>query len=253
MLANIVLGQLEYNFNNFNKTALYLETALQNNEFEETSEELKSAWIQSFSPYGHLGVALAYLGQFDKAIHYLDKGISSQKYHDKELEVKGRCLAELGRHQEAIEIYKECQRMIDEDIPKAKNILGLMNISYNELGQHQEALNCFNKIPPIYSHHNPAFNWQKGITIDLLGRKYESAVYFEDIIDKTSQLDDYDEKLLWYIRSRAFSKMEKDTEAQECLLKSNQDWDISRNWNITRISIEEWSLPSDFWMYFNPE
>lgn len=145
------------------------------------------------------------------------------------LNEKGRCLAALGQHNEAITLYNK----ILEFQPVDRRAWYNKGISLDALKLYEEAIHCYDKTLEINPKDDAAWN-NKGLSLYYLGR-YEDAIRCCDkAISINSKGSD-----IWNNKGISLAALGKHTEAIHCYdLASEIDPNFSSPWNNKGISLE---------------
>lgn len=115
-----------------------------------------AAWLEA-------GICALQLGNFEDALGYL------KKYKGKEpimaaraIACQGDCYAGLGRYQEAVNAYLKAAGKADNDF--AAGYLFKAGVLYEELGNNDKALECYNTVKDKYPGSPEGYDIDKYIT-----------------------------------------------------------------------------------------
>ena len=123
---------------------------------------------------------------------------------------RGTALANLGKHQQAIECFDKAIEINPNDV----NIWNSKGTAFHYLSKYQQAIECFDKAIEI--NPNDADAWSaKGHSLNNL-KKYQQAIEY---FDKAIEINPNDADA-WYSKGVAFDYLIKHTEAIECYEKA---------------------------------
>jgi tetratricopeptide (TPR) repeat protein len=123
---------------------------------------------------------------------------------------RGTALANLGKHQQAIECFDKAIEINPNDV----NIWNSKGTAFHYLSKYQQAIECFDKA--IEVNPNDADAWSaKGHSLNNL-KKYHHAI---ECFDKAIEINPNDADA-WYSKGVAFDYLIKHTEAIECYEKA---------------------------------
>ncbi|MGD9410407.1 MAG: tetratricopeptide repeat protein, partial [Desulfobacterales bacterium] len=105
----------------------------------------KAVALDESNPGAHsmLAYPYMYLKEFDKAITEAEKGISLAPNYAGGYFALGAVLATVGRYKEAIPVLQKCLRL--SPVPVHSRVLGILAISYREVGQYEESIATYKK------------------------------------------------------------------------------------------------------------
>jgi tetratricopeptide (TPR) repeat protein len=160
--------------------------------------------------WNNRGTALANLGKHQQAIECFDKAIEINPNDVNIWNSKGTALANLGKHQQAIECFDKAIEINPNDV----NIWNSKGTAFHYLSKYQQAIECFDKA--IEVNPNDADAWSaKGHSLNNL-KKYHQAI---ECFDKAIEINPNDADA-WYSKGVAFDYLIKHTEAIECYEKA---------------------------------
>jgi len=147
------------------------------NRLEKESEE-----ILKTQDYFNKGGALGDLGRHDEALEMFDKAIEINPQFDKAYYNKGLALGNLGRCEEAIEMFDKTIEINPQDAKAYYN----KGVILGKLGRHEEAIEMFDNAIEIDPQNVSAY-LNKGSALGDLGRQEEAIAIYDKAIEINPQ------------------------------------------------------------------
>jgi adenylate cyclase len=165
----------------------------------------KAVALDESNPGAHsmLAYPYMYLKEFDKAISEAEKGISLAPNYAGGYFALGAVLATVGRYKEAIPVLQKCLRL--SPVPVHSRVLGILAISYREVGQYEESIATYKKELQFAGPDQLMAHLGMAFTYVLMGREKEAHSECAEVmrIDPEFSLERF-------IKSLPYDQSEKD-------------------------------------------
>ncbi len=124
------------------------------------------------SSHANLSFPYMWLREYDKAISEAEKAVSLSPNSATAYWALGSALCFTGRPQEAIPMLQKSLRL--SPIPIHSQVLGMLAVSYEMLGQHEEAIATYKKVLQIYGPDHLMAHIGLAVRYVLIGREDEA-------------------------------------------------------------------------------